>query len=322
MQKKLATLFIIALTTGFATGLSMLCPEAKGADFPKKPIKLIAAAGVGGGEDTEARGMAPFLQKYLGVSVSADNWVGAGGKIAFEKLQKAEPDGSNIVIFTFPKSIIIEYMGKVNFRTKDFTPVYAWSRLNQVLVVHADTWKTFDEFLKAAKAKPLSGGLMGRGSTTHLAGLLAMDELGIKVNWVPYEGSGEALGALAGKHIDFIIGLTTSATSLIDAGKLRALVMFNDERDPYMPDVPTAKDLGHDIKSIQALRCAVAPPHTPPAIVKVLEDAFSKSIKDPAFIEWAKKRKNVLGPISSKEFDKFIKETYPHVEKYQKLLKE
>jgi tripartite-type tricarboxylate transporter receptor subunit TctC len=324
MQKKLVTIFIITLAIGFGTGLSALCPQANGADFPnpKKTIKLIAASAVGGGEDTEARGLAPFLQKYLGVTVSADNWVGAGGKIAFEKIQRAEPDGYNIILFSFPKSIIIEYMGKTKYMTKDFTPIYAWSRLNQVLVVNAETWKTFDDFLKAAKAKPLSGGLMGRGSTTHLAGLLAMDELGIKVNWVPYEGAGDALAALAGKHIDFMIGLSTSAVSLIDAGKLRALAMFNDERDPYMPDVPTAKDLGYDIKSIQALRCAMAPPRTPPAIVNVLEEAFSKSIKDPAFIEWAKKRKNVLGPLGSKELGKLVHEYYPYVEKYQNLLKE
>jgi tripartite-type tricarboxylate transporter receptor subunit TctC len=277
---------------------------------------------VGGGEDTEARGLAPYLQKYLGVNVVVENQGGAGGKIAFEKFQRTEPDGYSLVLFTFPKSVIIEYMGKVNYRTRDFTPIYAWSRMNQLLVVHVDNWKTFDEFVKAAKTKPLAGALMGRGSTTHLAGLLAMGELGLKVNWVPYEGSGQAVAALAGKHIDFMIGLSTSAISLIEAGRLRPLIFFNDERDPFMPDIPIPKDLGYNITSIPATRCAMTPPNTPASIAKVLEEAFSKAVKEPGYIEWAKKRKMVIHTNNAQEVGKMVRETYPLVDKSPPMLKE
>jgi len=131
----------------------------------------------------------PFLEKHLGTSVIIENQPGAGGKIAFEKFQKTEPDGHTLITYTFPKSVIIEYQGKTGFKTRDFTPIFAWSRSSQLLVVNGETWKTFSEFLKAAKAKTLAGGLSGRGSTTHLMGLIALDELGIKANWVPYEGS-------------------------------------------------------------------------------------------------------------------------------------
>jgi len=73
----------------------------------------------------------------------------------------------------------MEYMEKVSYRTKDFTPVYAWTRSNQLLVGYVDRWKTFDEFLKAAR--PNAGGrVTGRGSTVHVAGLLAADALGLK----------------------------------------------------------------------------------------------------------------------------------------------
>jgi tripartite-type tricarboxylate transporter receptor subunit TctC len=291
-------------------------------DFPKKPIKLIACAAAGGGEDTEARGIAPYAEKYLGVNVMIENEPGAGGKIAFEKFQRTEPDGYNLIIYTFPKSIIIEYMGKTNYRTRDFTPIFAWSRTNQLLVVHADTWKTFDEFLKAAKAKTLAGGLSGRGSTTHLAGLVAMDELGIKVNWVPYEGAAGSTAALAGKHLDFTICLATSALSLIQAGKLRPLLMFSDKRDPYFPDVPIPKDLGFNMTSLPGIRGVEAPPNTPPAIVKVLEEAFSKAAKEPAFMEWANKKMMVLHPLNSQEFSKVVVDTYPKVEQFKEMFKE
>jgi tripartite-type tricarboxylate transporter receptor subunit TctC len=225
-------------------------------------------------------------------------------------------------MYTFPKSIIIEYIDKTNFRTKDFTPVFAWSRGNQVLVVHADTWKTFDEFLKAAKAKTLSGGLSGRGSTVHLAGLVAVDELGIKVNWVPYEGSAGSVTALAGKHLDFTICLATSAVSLTRAGKLRPLVVFSDKRDPYLADVPIPKELGFDTTSMPGIRGVEAPPRTPAPIVKVLEEAFSKAVKEPAFIEVAKNKQIVLQPLGSREYGQLVEATYPKVEKYKDMLKE
>jgi len=309
---------------GFVMGLTslLICPFAGSADFPKKPVKIVVCAAAGGGEDTEARGIAPFVEKFLGVSVTIENQPGAGGRIAFEKFQRTEPDGHSLITYTFPKSIIIEYMGKTNYKTRDFTPVFVWSQANQLLVVHVDTWKTFDEFLKAAKAKPLAGGLSGRGSTTHLAGLVAMDELGIKVKWVPYEGSAGSNAALAGKHLDFNICLATSAIPLIQAGILRPLLLFSDKRDPYFPNVPIPKDLGLDVTSIPGIRGVSAPPQTPLPIVKKLENAFDKAIKEPAFIEFTKKRQMVLSPMNGQEFRQVVEATYPKVEKFQDMLKE
>ncbi len=301
----------------------LLLTPAYGADFPSKPVKLIVTAAAGGGEDTEARAIAPSVEKHLGgTQIMIENQPGAGGRIAFEKFQKAEPDGYTLITYTFPKSVIMEFQGKTGYQTKDYTPISAWSRSSQLLVVHADTWKTFDEFLKAAKDKTLSGGLSGRGSTTHLMGLIALDELDIKANWVPYEGSAGSVTALAGKHLDFTICLATSAVPLIQAGKLRPLLLFSDKRDPYLPDVPIPKDLGIKMTFVPTLRGVEAPPNTPPAIVKVLEDAFSKAAKEPAFLDIAKKRKLVLQPMSSKEFGKAVTDVYPKIAKFQDMLKE
>jgi tripartite-type tricarboxylate transporter receptor subunit TctC len=295
---------------------------APGANYPNKMVKFIVTAGAGGGEDTEARAISPFVEKHLGAKIIIENQPGAGGKIAFEKFQKTEPDGYSIVTYTFPKSIIMEFMDKTGYNTKDFVPIFSWSRSSQLLVVHADNWKSADEFIKAAKAKTLSGGLSGRGSTTHLTGLLAVDDLGIKVNWVPYEGSAGSVAALAGKHLDFTICLATSAVPLVQAGRLRPLLLFSDSRDPYMPDVPIAKDLGINMDLIPTLRGAEAPPKTPPAIVKVLENAFSKAAKEPGFIEIAKKKQMVLQSTGNREFGKIIAEAYPKISKYQQMMKE
>jgi tripartite-type tricarboxylate transporter receptor subunit TctC len=149
-----------------------------------------------------------------------------------------------------------------------------------------------------------------------------MDELGIKVNWVPYEGAAGSVAALAGKHLDFTICLATSAVSLIQAGMLRPLLLFGDKRDPYFPDVPIPKDLGLDITPIPGIRGVQAPPKTPASIVKVLEEACGKAVKEPAFIEFSKKRQMVLHPLSSQEFRQIVEVTYPKVEQFQSMLKE
>ena len=165
---------------------------------------------------------------------------------------------------------------------------------------------------------------MGRGSTTHLAGLIAMQEFGVKVNWVPYEGFAGALAALAGKHLDFVICLSSSATSLIDAGKLRPILLLGDMRDPFLPDVPVPKDLGLNVSAsfFPAMRCAFAPPQTPSSLVKVWDDAIVKTVKEPAYVDWAKKRKIALHHMGGQEFGKVVLDTYSTIEKFQHILKE
>ena len=293
--------------------------ESIRAAFPKKTIKIITGPG---GEDADAREIAPYVQKYLGVDVLIENIVGFWGKIAFEKFQRTEPDGYTLISYTFPRSIIIENMSKTNFRTKDFTPIFAWSVGNQLLVVPPDTYKTFDEFLKDAKTKTLTGAIPVRGGTSHLAGLLLADGLGINVNWMPYEGSASSIAALARKDVDFTICLATALPSWIRAGKIRLLAVLPDRRGPYFPDIPTLKELGYDISYVTIRHVVEAPPNTPPQIVRVLEEAFSRAVKQPAYIEWAKKNYVIIDPLSAQEFCKEVAESYPRIEKFKEMFEE
>jgi len=298
--------------------------ESIKAAFPKKPIKIIVPTGPGG-EDAEVRGIVSYIKKYLGVDVLIENIVGLWGKIAFEQFQRAEPDGYTLISYTFPRSIIIENMGETNFRTKDFTPIFAWSVGNQLLVVPPDTYKTFDEFLKAAKTKTLTGTIPVKGGTCHLAGLLLANGLGINVNWIPHEGSASSIAAVARKDVDFTICLATALPSWIRAGKIRLLTVLPDRRGPcgpYFPDIPTLKELGYDISYVTIRHVVEAPPNTPPHIVRVLEEAFSKAVKEPAYIEWAKKNHVVIDPLSAQEFCKEVAEVYPRIEKFKEILEE
>ena len=316
MSKQSRKLGVVVLVTGLC--MNLFCPSIHGADYMQKPVKLVVCTAAGGGEDMEARGIAPYLEKHLGRRIIIDDQPGAGGKIAMEKFMKTEPDGNTLITFTLPKSVIYEYTDKVSFQTRGYTPVLAWSTSNQVLAVNANTWKTFDEFVKAAKTKTMAGGISGGHS--QLGGLMAMDALGIKVNWVPYEGAAGSLAALAGNHLDFLITLSTSVVSLVDAGKLRPLILFSNERDPYVPNVPTSKELGVKVTPIPGIRGILLPPKAPPAIVSVFEKALSKAVAEPEFIEFAKRKKMLLHPLNSKEYGKAIAEVYPVVEQYKEVL--
>jgi len=296
--------------------------ESIRAAFPKKPIKIITGPGY---EDADVREIAPYVKKYLGVDVLIENIVGFWGKTAFERFQRTEPDGYTLISYTFPRSIIIENMGETNFRTEDFTPIFAWSVGNQLLVVPPDLYKTFDEFLREAKTRTLRGAIPVRGGTSHLAGLLLADGLGINVNWMPYEGSASSIAALSRKDVDFTICLATALPSWVRAGKVRLLAVFPDRRGPhghYFRDIPTLKELGHDISYVTIRHVVEAPPNTPPHIVRTVEEAFSKAVKEPAYIDWAWKNYVIIDPLSAQEFCKEVAECYPRIEKLKEMLKE
>lgn len=318
MNRKLfviAVLFSTFLVCGFRA-------ETMAAGLGDKPVKLVVASSVGGGEDVVTRAIAPLLQQRLGVSVTVENQPGAAGRIAFEKLQKAEPDGHTIVVYTFPKSIISEYVGQVAYKTQDFTPIYAWSKSRLLLNIHPDSpWKTFGEFVNAAKANRLAGGVPNPGGTSHLIALTALGDLGIEVTWVPYDSGAQMLAALAGKHLDFGVCLTHAAGPLIDAGRIKPLVLLATERDPYLPGVPIPKEFGLTIPDVPQITCAMSAPKTPGPVAKILEDAFSSATRDPVYVDFMKKRKATIDYMTGEELRKLVKELSPRIEKLAPALK-
>jgi tripartite-type tricarboxylate transporter receptor subunit TctC len=288
--------------------------------FPNRPIKIITGPGR---EDAHVREIAPNIQKYLGVEVLIENVAGFWGKTAFERFQTAEPDGYTLISYTFPRSVVIETMSKTDFRTKDFTPVFAWSVGHQLLAVPPDTYKTFDEFLQDAKARTLTGAIPVRGGTSHLAGLLLAKGLGIHVNWMPREGSASSLAALSRKEVDFTICLASALSTWIRTGKISLLALLPDRRGPsgpYFPGIPTLKELGYDISYVTMRHVVEAPPNTPPDIVRILEDAFGRAVKEPGFIEWARKNHVILDPLGAQAFGEEVAESYPKIEKLKELL--
>jgi tripartite-type tricarboxylate transporter receptor subunit TctC len=289
-------------------------PSFAAEDYPKKPIKFISSWPGGAGGDQETRNFALYLRQYLPVPMVIENVPGAGGKIGMTKAAKSEPDGYTLIYITPPLQMTNEYLSKTDYVTKDFVPIYSYLKRTTLLLVNSESWKTIEEFVKAARERPLAIGLSGTGSATHLNALGVTKALGINFNNVFFETGSDAITQLAGKHIDVVIGMATTVLPLVRAGKVRALLRFSETPVEGYENVPGPVDKGYKINYIYGLGGIIAPPKTPPHIIKILEQAADKTSRDPGFLDWAAKGKYEVIHLPSEEFRKKILEQYAIIE--------
>jgi len=305
----------------FLASNSTLCLAVeKLASYPSKTIRFIVPYAVGSGIDINARGIAPYLKNHLGVQVLIENKPGADGRIGVTEAWKAKPDGYTLINPAMPIPIISEKLYSVAYKTREFTHIFAWSKDNIALVVNSETWKTPEEFIAVAQSRTLSCGITGAASVSQIAGLSLGDAANFQpVNWVPFSGGAETMTSLAGKHIDFGITTTSSARALVDAGKIRPLLIFADEKDPVFPNVPLPKDIGLRLTAMPTVRGVMAPPGLSPRIVSILEQAFARAIREPEFLAWAQRVRVFITPMKHDQYLNYTlsveKEIVKHLEK-------
>ncbi len=291
-------------------------------DFPEKDITYMVSYAVGGKADLMARSIAPYVQERLGVSLRIENYPGVV-RIGLNKLWKSRSDGYTIGGLSLPAPVITELTSQTDYRSVEFTPIYAWNVSNHVLQTHSNGPKTLAELLQMAKAKQLTCAVGAFGTGAHLVGILMTRGLGIDVRWVHYNSGGEANTALAGGHVDLnIAGVTPQAASLAKSGKVRALLVAAEERDSAFPDTPIPKELGYSFTIICSMEGVVAPRGLPQDQLRRLERAFSEAVKDPRFVKWADETKTQIVSLPSKAFGQKISEYYREVDKYKGYLKQ
>jgi len=257
--------------------------------YPSKPLTIIIAYAPGASLDVTTRALAPYISKYIHTNVIISNIPGAGGDIGTFKAYSAKPDGYTLLAWTTVAQILSEHMHEVRYKTLGFTPIAAITRDYPILVGHPETFKNVTDFIKQAKAHAVSIGNNGQFTVNGFQGRLMAQILGMKVNWVNYSGTTEAMGALAGKHLDAATNLAAAAMPLIRAGKVIPLLMFAKKRIPQFPDVPVPSELGLDIPLLSTTLGIVAPPGMDKEKVQLLEGAIMKSAKNPDFVAWMEK---------------------------------
>jgi tripartite-type tricarboxylate transporter receptor subunit TctC len=291
-------------------------------DFPEREITYMVSYAVGGKADLMARAIAPFVQERLGVPIRIENFPGVV-RIGLNRLWKSKPDGYTLGGLSLPAPVITELTSQTDYRSQEFTPIYAWNVSNHVLQVQKDGPKTIQELLQLSKTRQLTCATSAFGAGAHLVGILMTRGFGIDVRWVHYNSGGESNTALAGGHVDLnLVGVTPQVASLARSGKVRALVVAAEERDPAFPDTPIPKELGYNFTIISSMEGVVAPRGLPADQLRRLEAGFTESAKDPRFLKWADETKTQIVSLSSKVFGQKIGEYYREVDKYKAFLKQ
>ena len=265
--------------------LAVLCPTvAQAQDFPNRNIRLIVPFPPGGPNDIIARVVGKRMEEILKQTIVVDNRSGQGGVLGTDLVAKAAPDGYTVGIASAGALAISPSMEKVAYDTlKDLQPVTLVAKVPEMLVVATSVpASNMKELVALAKAQPgkLNFASSGPGSMPHLAGELFKLTAKIDMTHVPYKGAAPAVNDLLGQQVQMVFLDLPVLLSQINAGKLRPIAVGAPDRVPSAPDVPTTAEVGMPDLLTENWYGMVAPAHTPPKIVAILNKAAVEAIKD------------------------------------------
>jgi tripartite-type tricarboxylate transporter receptor subunit TctC len=256
---------------------------------------MVVPWAAGGGTDAVARVMASLVEKELGKPVNVVNRTGGSGVVGHQAIAGAAPDGYTIGIITV-EIAMMHHQGLTDLAGTSFTPLGLINYDATAMQVRADApYANLGELMQAIKANPgkLKASGTAQGGIWHvaLAGLLADQGLPpSSVIWVPSNGSAPALLDLVAGGVDMVPGSHAEARSLIDAGKVKSLAVFDDQPSNLYPNVPTGKqEIGTDWR-MGVWRGIGAPKNLPPAIESRLQDAVKKAYDSPEYREFMTNR--------------------------------
>ncbi|MCV2368850.1 tripartite tricarboxylate transporter substrate binding protein [Roseateles oligotrophus] len=294
----------ILLSAGLALpiGSAWASPER----FPARPITLICPWPPGGSSDAVMRAFAESAAAALGVPVVVESRPGVGGTLGATAMLRAAPDGYTLT--QLPLGIYrLPHMQKMPFDPlKDLTHVIGLSGYTFGLAAMLDApYKSLQEMVAWARAHPgmLTYGHTGTGTTPHLAVEEFAHLAGFKTQDVPFKGSAEITQAILGGHVQMMSG-TLEFAPHVRAGKLRLLATLGSQRTKAFPDTPTVKESGWDTVTESPFGIG-GPKGMDPAVVRVLHDAFKKTLMDPKVLETLDKFQQPVIYKSTEEYGRY-----------------
>ena len=265
-----------------AGAIFVASPPISAQQYPVRPVKIIVPFPPGGGNDFIARFIAQRLTPKFGQQVIVENRPGAGGAIGIEAGVKSPPDGYTITLISSGYTILPSTYSLKFDPLGDIAPIIQMSRGPLVILVNPSVEaKTTAELIALAKAKPgrLNYASSGQGSTIHLATELFASMAGIKMNHVPYKGTGPALTDTIAGQTDLYFSSTTAAKPHIGSGRLRALAVTTSERIPAAPDIPTVAESGLPGYEVILWHGLAGPKGMPREIVDRINNEVSEVLK-------------------------------------------
>jgi tripartite-type tricarboxylate transporter receptor subunit TctC len=293
---------------------------AQNADYPKRPIRFIAANAPGGGLDITARAISPKLSAVFGQQVIVDNRAGAAGSVASEIVAKSVPDGHTIMVGSIGGLAVNTHLYKgLNYHPLRDLAAITWATSgSNVLVVHPSVQaKSVQELIALAKAQPdkLSYGSSGAGNAGHLAGELFSGMAGVKMVHIPYKGGAPAMVDLLAGQIQLIFSSAPTAVPQVKAGKIRALAVTTAKRSVILPELPTVAESGLPGFEADNWYGVVTTMKTPRAVIDRLNVEIGRALHAPDVkqllltqgLEVRTSTPQEFGAYIQSEFDKWAK---------------
>jgi tripartite-type tricarboxylate transporter receptor subunit TctC len=266
--------------------LAFTAAQAFAADFPLKPIRIVAPFPPGGSVDLIARLIANDLAKPLGQQIVVDNRTGASGMIGTELAKNAAPDGYTLLVNTLPFVTNQFVYDKVPYDPiNDFAPISLLCSVASVLVAHPSLpVNSMKELIALARSKPdaITYGTAGAATNPHIAGELLNHLAKIRLFAVHYKGGGPAtIATLSGETQLYFVNAIPEALPHIQAKKLKALGITSMKRNPAAAQIPTMAEAGVPGYEFTTWQILAAPKATPAPVVATLNEKVRTVLKTP-----------------------------------------
>jgi len=286
-MKILSIAALVLAGAGFNTTDTLA--QGTAADYPQRPIRVLVGFPPGGATDILARILGTHLATSWGQQVVIDNRGAAAGTFAASIAAKAAPDGYTLMMVpSGPFTISVSTYQKLPYDSvRDFAAISLLAWVTNALVINqASPVQSLQDLIRMAKEKPgqVTNGSSGNGSLHHLAGEVFKRLTGTSIIHVPFKGGGPMIVAVAGNEVTFAFASVPSAMPLIQAKRIRPLVVTSLKRSAALPDVPTIAEAGVPLPAGLEMRewyGMLAPARTPPAIVDKLNAEMVKIFKRP-----------------------------------------
>ena len=271
-----------------------------------QPVEITVLFPAGSSADVTARLLADGMRKHLNQQVLVVNRPGAGGAIGYRHVAAQKPDGLSLVWNS--NSISTTYhSGQLGFNYSAFDAVARVLSESVVVAVRSDApWRTLNDLLQEAKAKPkaVSIGHSGVGSHTHISLAALVSAAGVEMNEVPFAAA-QVVPSLVGGHVSAVVQFPGALAAPLKQNQIRLLASLTQNRDPAWPEVPTARELGVNV-TLDAWRGIAAPRGTPPQVVRQLESAIRITASSSEFVSQSEKLNVRPAFLPAEEFSALV----------------
>ena len=298
-------------------------PSSFAADFPTRPIRLIAANSAGGGLDIVSRAIAPKLGAVFGQQVIVDNRAGAAGTVASEITAKSAPDGYTLLCSSLGGLAVNTnlYKGLTYLPSRDFTPITLGDVAGQYRCgqcFHALQDAAGIERLHQGQSQQAELRLVGAGNAGHLATELYLNMLGSKMVHVPYKGGAPAMIDLIAGQVQVLFSSAATAVPQAKAGKIRALAVTTAKRAASLPDLPTVAETGLPGYEADNWYGFVTVAQTPATIVNRYHAEITRALNLPDVRQALTTQGLDVRTSSAQEFGAYMKSEF---DKWAKVIK-